>query len=212
MEMYRLLRSGSALDEPPWELTSILEENKPARRLLEAGLRGMPRYSPVAHMTTFTFRVAAKSGIQRPDGNESDPGIADQASCVERIRERRLVITGYAPKLAWIRPMINPVLKLGGYPVLPKPGTVLRDAYVTDVDWQPRNRHELQILIRNIHCRAAELGAELAHWGLPTGHPDGAWLKSRLHAWETRSIVYAVHDPGIPSPRLHDFRPEVSRL
>lgn len=39
-------------DELPFDLTSIIADNRPARRLLEAGLDGIPPYRPLAELVT----------------------------------------------------------------------------------------------------------------------------------------------------------------
>jgi hypothetical protein len=54
---YDLCRDLREADEPPFCLTSIVADNRPARRLLEAGLRGMPVYRPVAGMVTLVLPV-----------------------------------------------------------------------------------------------------------------------------------------------------------
>ena len=66
----RLMREGfeagrrlcRAADELPYDLTSILADNRPARRFLEAGLRGLPRYTPVANWHTLVFSSRTRPG------------------------------------------------------------------------------------------------------------------------------------------------------
>ena len=209
-EMYRQLRAHPASDEPPWELTAILEGNRPARRLLEAGLPGMPRYTPMDRLATFTFRSLSHSASS--PGHFRDIGGADFGCRVLRIPGLASVVSGYSPPLARLRPVIDPVLRMLGRPGLPVPGTRLREAFVAEARWVPGDRKGLSVLVREIRSAAACLGADVAHWGLPADHPDAPWLKWKLRAWETRSIVYAVHDADAAPPALRDFRPEVSRL
>jgi hypothetical protein len=216
-EMYRQLRAHPASDEPPWELTAILEGNRPARRLLEAGLPGLPRYTPVLHLSTFTFRSLPPS---KSSGEAKTPmpehgreiGGAELGCRVERVPGRASVVSGYAPALARLRPVLDPALRWLGRPGLPPPGTRLREAFVAAAHWAQGDRKGLSGLLREIRSAAAGLGAEVVHWGLPSDHPDAPWLKRELRAWETRSLVYAVHDADVPPPALPDFRPEVSRL
>ncbi|MEQ1565720.1 MAG: hypothetical protein ABMA64_08795 [Myxococcota bacterium] len=40
-------------DALPWSITTIVSDNAPARRLLEANLRGFPRYTPQEELITF---------------------------------------------------------------------------------------------------------------------------------------------------------------
>ena len=71
----RVLRSGfeavrSLLHDPselPYALTSIAADNDTARRVLCAGLFGLPAYRPVGELTTFAMRTAvhaAPPGIE----------------------------------------------------------------------------------------------------------------------------------------------------
>lgn len=51
-------RLAPVLPEVSWWFTVIAAENTPARRLLEAGLRGLPRYRPLGAMTTYAMAAA----------------------------------------------------------------------------------------------------------------------------------------------------------
>jgi hypothetical protein len=51
--------------EKPYDLTSIMADNTPARRILEKGLPGLPTYVPVGEMATLTIR-AARHGRRDP--------------------------------------------------------------------------------------------------------------------------------------------------
>lgn len=50
-------------DELPYDLTSILAGNRPARRLLEAGLRGLPRYESICGWNTLVLSCARANPI-----------------------------------------------------------------------------------------------------------------------------------------------------
>lgn len=57
----------------PFMFTSIASENDSAKRVLEANLKGMPRYIPLGQMSTFTFlaKQAEKSSLcQRADSSD----------------------------------------------------------------------------------------------------------------------------------------------
>ncbi len=66
---YHRLRQGFELarqwlrapDELPFELTSILADNRAARRLLTAGLPGMPRYAPLGELVTLASGGTSRS-------------------------------------------------------------------------------------------------------------------------------------------------------
>lgn len=83
-EGYRLLLDARGPDELPFDYTSILAGNARARRLLEAGLPGLPLYTPLARYVTLTLpvgrprRVAAPAGVELARGRDEDlPAIAD---------------------------------------------------------------------------------------------------------------------------------------
>jgi len=213
LEVYRLIRAAPAINDPTWELTSILEGNLLARRLLEAGLRGLPKYSPLVRMSTFTFKSNRRTSKPSPGiGNVEVIESSEYRCRIERVQGRKTIICGYSPTLKFFRPMINPILKIRGVPALPPSGTELKEAFIVNSQWKPGDRKSLKALTSEIQEKAVNIGAEFIHWGIPSDHPDLFWLKSRLKAWETRSIVYAVHDLDINPPRLKNFWPEVSHL
>jgi hypothetical protein len=63
---YAAIRALRREDELPFDLTSIMADNLPARRLLAAGLPGLPRYRPWARLTTLIIPVAGRA--RRPRG------------------------------------------------------------------------------------------------------------------------------------------------
>ncbi len=73
---YELVRGCRAPDELPFDLTSIVADNEPARRLLERGLPGLPRYTPLAELVTVVVPARdgrpARHGIRVEEGR-SDP-------------------------------------------------------------------------------------------------------------------------------------------
>lgn len=208
--MYALLREARAADEPDWELTSILERNAPARRLLEAGLPGMPRYTPAARVSTLTFLSGAPSASGEFVGTRVRVDGPDGSAVVEREPGRMTRVEGYAGALARWRPLVDRVLRWSGRPGLPPTGTVLSEVFATEVRWQ--GRAALAGLVDGIRQAGRTHGAKLVHWGVPSSHPDLPWLKARLRAWETRSVVYAVHDADRTWVPPAELRVEVGRL
>lgn len=85
---YELLRSFREHGELPFDLTSIIADNQVARRLLEAGLPGLPVYREVEGFSTLVIPTTSRpkkiSGIERGT-REHLPGIV---GCLERNRRR----------------------------------------------------------------------------------------------------------------------------
>jgi hypothetical protein len=88
---YDLLRSFRRPDELPFDLTSVIADNQVARRLLGAGLPGLPAYREVEGFVTLvvptTSRARRDAGIER-GSRDRLPDIADIAACLERNRSR----------------------------------------------------------------------------------------------------------------------------
>lgn len=63
----------------PFWFTSVASENTPARRLLEAGLKGMPVYSPLGEMETLVFntRQGKLQGLLQQAVLEDVPALVD---------------------------------------------------------------------------------------------------------------------------------------
>lgn len=92
-EGYRLLLDARQADELPFDYTSILSDNVRARRLLEAGLPGLPRYTPLARYVTLTLpvgrprRVAPPAGVELGWGRDQD--VPEIAACLDELRRER---------------------------------------------------------------------------------------------------------------------------
>jgi hypothetical protein len=85
---YDFLRDLHADGRAPFYLTSILTDNRPARRLLEAGLPGMPVYHPVAEFTTFVLPTSSRR-VQRPAARRAaGDEVAELTACLARNHAR----------------------------------------------------------------------------------------------------------------------------
>jgi len=104
---FRMLAETHADDEAPFDVTTIVSDNHVARRLLEAGLPGLPTYLPVEKI--LTMLVPARRG----GGN-----------AVDQRAHKQIVVRGYSPALARWRWLLR----------LPPVGTVLPIAYVVNFD------------------------------------------------------------------------------
>lgn len=175
---FALLQQTHAHDEEPFDITTIVAGNHPARRLLLAGLPGTPRYTRIGDITTLLI----PADRARPPGSPilrelwsnppseprqfqpvtPTPPLWDQRSF------RQLVVRGYAPWLRWLRWPLR----------LPPTGSVLPVAYLTGrPDQIPED------------CRWLLLGLSDRHPLLPR--------LRHLCRWRTyRSTLYVVHPPG----------------
>lgn len=85
---YDLLRSFRGPDELPFDLTGIIADNEAARRLLGAGLPGLPTYREIAGFTTLVISTSSRprpvSGVERGTRER----LAGVAACLERNRRR----------------------------------------------------------------------------------------------------------------------------
>lgn len=225
-EMFRMLRASRRPDEPEWDLTAILESNRNARRLLEAGLPGLPRYSPIARLVTFTFSALppgrAKTPATAGSGSPSGPsdlqprslGVECQGNrCrLETFPGRRTWVAGYARGMGLLRPVLNPCLGIAGFPRLPDPGRPIPEAFVVAPELGRADARSLAAFIAALRQGAGTLGATWVHWGLRADRAEALGLMKRARAWKTFSIAYAVHDAGTRVPDMRGFEPEIARL
>jgi hypothetical protein len=90
---YRLLLGSRRADELPFDFTSVLADNRRARRLLEAGLPGLPRYEPLARYATLTLPVGRARRIPCPSDVELAPAsegdVEGIAACLAEHRGQR---------------------------------------------------------------------------------------------------------------------------
>ncbi len=227
-EMYRMLRIRRAFDEPDWDLTAILDSNITAKRLLEVGLPGFPKYSPLVRMVTFTFsalpspRHPEKMARANTSGETMqanlDVKVGGNTASVACITSRHTVVTGYTGWTQSLRWGVNAGLRLIGLPILPRPGTHLSEAFLFASDSEgiyAMQTKQMRSWVQAIRQAAAELGASVLHWGMPLEQAKRLdLLRSiiRTPAIRTFSTVYAVHDPAKPPPTSLGLLPEVARL
>jgi hypothetical protein len=87
---YDLIRSFRNPEEMPFDLTSIIADNDVARRLLGAGLPGIPAYREIEEWTTLivptTSRPRRMTGVRIERGTRERLG--EIAACLERNRRR----------------------------------------------------------------------------------------------------------------------------
>jgi hypothetical protein len=87
---YEALRELRAPDEAPFDITSIIADNETARRLLAAGVPGLPRYRELSGFVTLVLPTVR--GQRQRARVRIEPGrlgwMAEVADCLERNRRR----------------------------------------------------------------------------------------------------------------------------
>jgi hypothetical protein len=91
-EGFEMLEQTRRSDELPFDLTSIMADNLPARRLLERGLPGLPRYRPLSTLITLTMPTSGTRRSRTPRSlrvEASGPeGLEQVADCLQRSSRR----------------------------------------------------------------------------------------------------------------------------
>jgi hypothetical protein len=84
---YDLLRSFRGSDEKPFDLTSIVADNEVARRLLGAGVPGLPKYREIEEWSTLVVPTTSRS--KRAEIERGTADLLDEiVACLERNRYR----------------------------------------------------------------------------------------------------------------------------
>ncbi len=85
-------------DEIPFDITSIMEDNLPARRLLTAGLPGLPIYSDLDQILTMLVRVRPPRGATTPAVVRGTPAARqDIIDCLHRFNQRHQFAPHWTP-------------------------------------------------------------------------------------------------------------------
>jgi len=85
VEAYRALRRFHEAGTARFYLTTIIADNTPTRRLLEAGLADMPTYQPLESMVTFTIPSAAGARRRSASRNVAGGAQIDLADVAARL-------------------------------------------------------------------------------------------------------------------------------
>ena len=87
---FEVLGATHCSPEAPFDITSIVADNRPARRLLEAGLEGLPRYRPVESLVTFLIPTRRlRAHVDAVDARGGSAAMAPEIlDCLERFSRR----------------------------------------------------------------------------------------------------------------------------
>jgi hypothetical protein len=224
--MRELHRDGAA----PFYVTTIVEDNVPARRLLEANLPSMPRYRPLGRLGEIAdflerngarYQFAPRWSLTTLLSRERCRGLHPDDFIVARRRGRivgclalwdqrafkQTVVRSYEPRLRLLRPVINAAGPWIGVPRLPSPGAELRSAFLSHIAVEEEDPRILLALLGDALRRAAHLDVDCLVLGFAEGHPLLPVLSRFVRGRRYRSLLYAVHwEDGAEAVRSLDGR------
>ena len=111
----------------------------------------------------------------------------------DQSRVRQAVVRGYHPQIARLRPLLNMVGVVTGFPRLPPAGHALRQAFLSLAAVDGDDPLALVELVRDGLAAAARRGFDLALIGLADGNPMLPALRRAFRARFYRSQLYLVH-------------------
>lgn len=229
----RYLRDGYASvprlarERVPWWFTTIGAENVVARRLLEAGVRGLPRYHFRGEYVTYALPVARgrrrgiwQKGVDVALHNrlaarfQCSPVLDDDAAgdffvCDGGVAAlwdqrafKRVVARRYrTPSLI---PMYNAYAKLFRRVPLPREGQALDHTFIAYFAMESPSVAAIEDLLW--HC-----ATPVATIGMHAENPLREIIET-FKPLSTRSRVYAVSFDGTPLPNGRPFQPEAALL
>ena len=253
---YATMRELHADGAAEFYVTTIIADNEPARRVLEAGLRGFPTYRYVGDMLTLLLSTAGRHPTAPQIESARAEDVSEIVQCLERygarhqfapqwtrecllspVRSRGLrvqdfllarrggrvvgciacwdqrefkqtVVRGYAPRLAWARPVSNLLSPITGIPRLPAVGERVAFAYASHLAVDDDDPAIFSALLTEALRAAADRGLNHLSIGLAERNPLAPVALARFKAREYRSRAYVVHwDDGAAAVQALDERP-----
>lgn len=132
---YARIREAHTDGATPFYVSTVVEDNRAARRLLEAGLDGIPLYRPVGRLVTLALRSRPHARVPSVRGAVVDhAGVADAAgivSCLERHGRRHQFAPRWTAR-ALACPQRARGLRLDDFVVARRDGAVVGCAAVWD--------------------------------------------------------------------------------
>ena len=183
-------------------LQALLRINVPARRFLERGLPGMPRYEFIGEFVTLLLAARAGNTARVIGGKEhqyqfapcwkkAEPSLWDQRGF------KQTVVRGYSRGLALMRPLMNFAAPIRGTPRLPAVGETVANAFVCNMGAVPDEERGLVALIAGLRTEAARRGIELLTLGFAADDRRLGWVQRRFRCHEYRSRLYVVRWPAL---------------
>jgi hypothetical protein len=92
---FRAVKELHAPDEAPFDVTAIVADNAPARRLLEAGVPGLPTYRPLADFVTCVLPTRVPPGRSGAPSPQT-PGVRVERATPDRLEAIVLCLDRFA--------------------------------------------------------------------------------------------------------------------
>jgi len=126
---------------------------------------------------------------------------------------KQTIVRGYAGGIGRWRWLLNPLVKLLGYPTLPDVNEKIKYAYASHLVIDEDNPEIYQVLLRALHHRAVRDGYSYFMLGLNEDHPLRKLTQSRYRHIDYTSILYWVTwDDDLPVIEKRVAAPEIAIL
>jgi hypothetical protein len=119
--------------------------------------------------------------------------IAGCAALWDQSRVRQAVVRGYHPRIARVRPLLNMLGCVSGFPRLPPVGQALRQVFLSLAAVDGDDPEILCDLVRDGLAAAAHRGFDLVLFGIAEANPMLPALRKAIRAREYRGNLYLVH-------------------
>jgi hypothetical protein len=135
------------------------------------------------------------------------PGIAACVALWDQSAFKQTIVSGYAGRLGWLRPLANLAAPLTKTPRLPAAGEPLRQVYLSHLAVENNDEPTFCALIAAALAEARRRRFELALLGLAARHPLAQAVNRTWRPREYRALLHLVqwsrHEAAaMPAPRL----------
>jgi len=155
--------------------------------------RNHSRYQLAPVWSEAELRQAKGPDVQDFILRRSGAGITGCLALWDQSHVRQAVVRGYHPQIARLRPLLNLLGAVGGFPHLPPAGRALRQVFLSLAAVDDDDPAGLVDLVRAGLAEANRRGFDLALIGLAETNPMLPALRQAFRAREYRSQLYLVH-------------------
>jgi hypothetical protein len=159
--------------------------------------------------TAARVRSLAAHGLRLEDFHvrRAEDRIVAVAALWDQRSFRQTVIRGYAGALGWLRPALNGLGRVLRWPLLPAPGSVLAQAFVSPLAVHPEHTAVLPGLLADLGDAAARSGLTHLTLGFPADDPRLAVVRGAFPVRTYSTRLYSVSWPDEAAPPPFDRRP-----